>query len=172
MAIGLGGEIRSIYSYFISRALHLICSAFLSLGGIYHAIFGREVLDETEAQAFIWCICYQDRFRITAILGAHLGIIGSAGLELWQFGVYLGVYDTSASGGGSCRRPFSWTSMDVAVGSISTIFRSSMNPYVLSQHLARAPFGPGWIISIDNMEDLLAGHYWVGNITLVLSGTS
>ena len=37
-----------------------------------------------------------------------------------------------------------------------------MNPYVLSRYLARAPFGQGWIISIDNMEDLLAGHYWVG----------
>ena len=46
-SIGRGGEIRSIYSYFLSSALHLICSAFLSLGGIYHAIFGREVLDET-----------------------------------------------------------------------------------------------------------------------------
>jgi len=40
-SIGRGGEIRSIYSYFLSSALHLICSAFLSLGGIYHAIFGR-----------------------------------------------------------------------------------------------------------------------------------
>jgi photosystem II CP43 chlorophyll apoprotein len=37
-----------------------------------------------------------------------------------------------------------------------------MNPYVLSRYLARAPFGQGWRISIDNMEDLLAGHYWVG----------
>ena len=46
-SIGRGGEIRSIYSYFLSSALHLICSAFLSLGGIYHAIFGREVLEET-----------------------------------------------------------------------------------------------------------------------------
>jgi photosystem II CP43 chlorophyll apoprotein len=110
-SIGRGGEIRSIYSYFLSSALHLICSAFLSLGGIYHAIFGREVLEETHAQAWLWCICYQDRFRITAILGAHLGIIGSAGLEFWQYGVLMGVYDTSASGGGSCRRPFSWTEM-------------------------------------------------------------
>ena len=44
-SIGLLGKIRSIYSYFLSSALHLICSAFLSLGGIYHAIFGREVLE-------------------------------------------------------------------------------------------------------------------------------
>lgn len=65
-SIGRGGEIRSIYSYFLSSALHLICSAFLSLGGIYHAIFGREVLDET-TDAHIFRYSYQDRFRITAL---------------------------------------------------------------------------------------------------------
>ena len=79
----------------------------------------------------------------------------------------MGVYDTSASGGGSCRRPFSWTEMyDVNEGlHLPVVFRASMNPYVLSRYLARAPFGQGWIISIDNMEDLLAGHYWVGILT-------
>jgi len=74
----------------------------------------------------------------------------------------MGVYDTSASGGGSCRRPFSWTEMyDVNEGlHLPVVFRASMNPYVLSRYLARAPFGQGWIISIDNMEDLLAGLYF------------
>ena len=37
---------------------------------------------------------------------------------------------------------------------LPVVFRASMNPYVLSRYLARAPFGQGWIISIDNMEDL------------------
>jgi len=83
----------------------------------------------------------------------------------WQYGVLMGVYDTSASGGGSCRRPFSWTEMyDVNEGlNLPVVFRASMNPYVLSRYLARAPFGQGWIISIDNMEDLLAGHISQGS---------
>jgi hypothetical protein len=34
---------------------------------------------------------------------------------------------------------------------------------VLGRYLARAPLGSeGWIISINNMEDLIGGHYWVG----------
>lgn len=37
-SIGPGGEITDIYSYFVSSALHLICSGILGLGGIYHAI--------------------------------------------------------------------------------------------------------------------------------------
>ena len=69
-SIGPGGEITDIYSYFVSSALHLICSGILGLGGIYHAIFGPERLEET-TYGFVFAYEWQDRFRITAILGAH-----------------------------------------------------------------------------------------------------
>ena len=101
---------------------------------------------------------FQDRRRMTTILGVHLGIISLAALSFWSYGVIHGVYDTSASGGGDCRRPFAWSVIDYSQQPWGPV-----NPYVLSRYLARAPFGQGWIISIDNMEDLLAGHYWVGN---------
>ena len=39
----------------------------------------------------------------------------------------------------------------------------TVNPYVLGRYLIRVPFGnAGWIISINNMEDLIGGHYWLG----------
>ena len=102
-SIGPGGSITSIYSYFVTSALHLICSGILGLGGIYHAIFGPERLEET-TYAHIFGYECEDRFRITAILGAHLGTIGSAPLLFWSKGVYLsGLYDTWASGGGDIR---------------------------------------------------------------------
>ena len=72
-------------------------------------------------------------------------------------GVYLGgLYDTWASGGGDIR-----LIKDTCV---------TLNPYVLGRYLARAPLGSsGWIISINNMEDLIGGHYWVG-IYLIIGG--
>jgi photosystem II CP43 chlorophyll apoprotein len=72
-------------------------------------------------------------------------------------GVYLGgLYDTWASGGGDIR-----LIKDQCV---------TLNPYVLGRYLARAPLGSeGWIISINNMEDLIGGHYWVG-IYLIIGG--
>jgi len=102
-SIGPGGEITDIYSYFVSSALHLICSGILGLGGIYHAIFGPERLEET-TYGFVFAYEWQDRFRITAILGAHLGTLGTAALLLFMKGVSLGgLYDTCASGGGDIR---------------------------------------------------------------------
>lgn len=59
-----------------------------------------------------------------------------------------GLYDTWTSGGGDVR-----VIKDRAV---------SLNPYVLGRYVLRAPFGSeGWIISINNLEDIVGGHYWV-----------
>jgi photosystem II CP43 chlorophyll apoprotein len=88
-SIGRGGEISSIYPYFLIGVFHLISSALLSVGGIYHAIFGPERLEET-TDAHIFSYQYQDRFRITAILGAHLGTIGLGALLLWGERCLLG----------------------------------------------------------------------------------
>mmetsp|Transcript_70346 Transcript_70346/g.194599 ORF Transcript_70346/g.194599 Transcript_70346/m.194599 type:complete len:462 (-) Transcript_70346:17-1402(-) len=155
-SVGPGGEITSVYSYFVIGVLHLISSGVLGLGGIYHALFGPSRLEET-TYGFIFGYQWQDRFRITAILGAHLGTEGAAALLLFVKAVYLGgLYDTWASGGGDVR-----LIKDTCV---------TLNPYVLGRYLVRAPFGSeGWIISINNMEDLVGGHYWVG-IYLIIGG--
>jgi len=155
-SVGPGGEITDVYSYFVIGVLHLICSGVLGIGGIYHAIFGPERLEET-TYGFIFGYQWQDRFRITAILGAHLGTLGLASSLLFVKAVYLGgLYDTWASGGGDVR-----LIKDTCV---------TLNPYVLGRYLVRAPFGSeGWIISINNMEDLVGGHYWVG-VYLIIGG--
>ena len=70
-------------------------------------------------------------------------------------GVYFGgLYDPLSSGGG-----------DVRVVKESLV---SLNSYSVAKYLVRAPFGnEGWIININNLEDLLGGHLWVGVILLV-----
>ena len=135
------------YSFFIVGVLHLICSGVIGIGGIYHSIPGPIRLEET-IHAYIFGYAWQDRTRITSILGAHLCILGSASLLLFGKGVYFGgVYDTWASGGG-----------DIRLIKYTTI---CLNPYILGRYFLRAPFGSdGWIISINNLEDLIGGHYW------------
>ena len=68
----LGGN---LYSHFIISILHLISAGILALGGIYHDIIGAERLEERSLSA-LFAYQLQDRFRITAILGAHLLALG------------------------------------------------------------------------------------------------
>jgi len=151
--VGPGGEITDVYAFFVIGVLHVISSGVLALGGIYHSIFGPEKLEETSFGS-VFAFQWQDRFRITSILGAHLISLGAASLLLFIKAVYFGgIYDTSASGGG-----------DVRLIKDSCV---TLNPFILGRYLLRAPFGSeGWIISINNLEDLIGGHYWVGLICL------
>jgi photosystem II CP43 chlorophyll apoprotein len=48
--VGPGGEILDIYPYFVVGVLHLISSAVLGFGGIYHSLFGPDT--ETNAPLF------------------------------------------------------------------------------------------------------------------------
>ena len=155
-SVGPGGELTDVYTFFVIGVLHLICSGILALGGIYHAVLGPSRLEET-TYGYIFAFQWQDRFRITAILGSHLGSLGLASLLLFVKSLYLGgLYDTWASGGGDVR-----IIKDTAV---------TLNPYVIGRYLIRAPFGSeGWIISINNLEDLIGGHYWVGIYLMFVS---
>ena len=77
-----------------------------------------------------------------AILGSHLLTLGIGAALLFAKAVYLGgLYDTWACGGGDMR--------------LIERVELGLNPYLLAQYLLRAPFGSsGWIISINNMEDI------------------
>ena len=45
--VGPGGEVIDTFPYFVSGVLHLISSAVLGFGGIYHALLGPETLEES-----------------------------------------------------------------------------------------------------------------------------
>merc|ERR1712039_645308 len=114
-----------------------------------YSIFGPDKLEETKL-GLPFSFSWQDRYKISSILGAHLGALGIGSLLLFVKAVYLGgIYDTLSSGGGDVR-----------------LLREScvtLNPYLLGRYLVRAPFGnEGWIISINNLEDLVGEHYWLG----------
>ena len=146
--VGPGGDIIDVYSFFVICILHLIGSSVLALGGLYHSIFGYERLEET-AIGFLFAYQWQDRYRVSSILGAHLCSLGIGCMILFFKAIYFpGLYDTASSGGGDIR----------LIKSTCVTF----NPVILGKYLFRIPFGSeGWIISINNLEDLIGGHYWI-----------
>lgn len=151
---GPGGEVLSTYPFFVVGVLHLITSGVLGIGGVYHSIFGPDKLEETSLGAY-YSFSWQDRYKISSILGAHLAALGVAALLLYTKAVSLGgLYDPSSSGGG-----------DVRLVKETSV---SLNPYIIGKYLVRAPFGnEGWIISVNNLEDLVGGHFWIGVICIL-----
>eukprot|EP01035_Chromulina_nebulosa_P024303 gene24303-31616_t len=147
--VGPGGEIIDVYPYFVVGVLHLISSAVLGFGGIYHSLFGPDTL-ETNAPLFGYD--WRDKNKMTTILGIHLTLLGIGAFLLVLKAMYIGgIYDTWAPGGGDVR----------------LIKNPTLNPLVIFGYVFKSPFGgDGWIISINNLEDLVGGHIWIGLLTI------
>ncbi|MEB3277891.1 MAG: photosystem II reaction center protein CP43 [Lyngbya sp.] len=147
--VGPGGEVIDTFPYFVVGVLHLISSAVLGLGGIYHAVRGPETLEEYSS---FFGYDWKDKNQMTNIIGYHLILLGCGALLLVFKAMFFGgVYDTWAPGGGDVR----------------IINNPTLNPAVIFGYLTKAPFGgEGWIIGVDNMEDIIGGHIWIGLICI------
>ena len=149
--IGPGGEITTTVPYFAVGVIHLISSAVLGFGGIYHSLLGPDTLEESfPFFGYDW----RDKNKMTTILGIHLCLLGLGAFLLVAKAMYIGgVYDTWAPGGGDVRY----------------ITTPTLNPIVIFGYVFRSPFGgDGWVVSVNNMEDVIGGHIWVG--TLCITG--
>lgn len=147
--VGPGGEVLDTFPYFVVGVLHLISSAVLGLGGIYHAVRGPETLEEYSA---FFGYDWKDKNKMTTILGFHLIVLGIGAFLLVIKAMFVGgVYDTWAPGGGDVR----------------LITNPTLNPATIFGYLVKAPFGgEGWIVGVNNMEDIIGGHIWVGLVCI------
>ena len=147
--VGPGGEVIDTYPYFVVGVLHLISSAVLGLGGIYHAVRGPETLEEYSG---FFGYDWKDKNKMTTILGFHLIVLGLGALLLVAKALsFGGLYDTWAPGGGDVR----------------VISNPTLNPSVIFGYLTKSPFGgDGWIVSVNNLEDVVGGHIWIGLICI------
>ena len=101
--VGPGGEIINTFPYFVVGVVHLISSAVLGLGGIYHAIRGPETLEEySDFFGYDWKDKDQDDQYHRLITSFFLGC---GALLCWYLKAMFfgGVYDTWAPGGGDVR---------------------------------------------------------------------
>ncbi|MCL7041724.1 hypothetical protein MKW94_000456 [Papaver nudicaule] len=127
----------------------LINLSVLGFGGIYHSLLGPETLEESfPFFGYVW----KDRNKMTTILGIHLILLGIGAFLLVLKALYFGgVYDTWAPGGGDVRK----------------ITNLTLSPSVIFGYLLKSPFGgEGWIVSVDDLEDIIGGHVWLGSICI------
>jgi photosystem II CP43 chlorophyll apoprotein len=149
IGVGPGGVVTDIFPFFMIAVVHLIGSAVLGFGGIYHSLQGPERL--SGFFDFDWA----DKDKITTILGFNLISLGVAALLFVGKAMFWGgLYDTWAPGGGDIR----------------LISHPTLNPLTIFGYLVRSPYGQqGWIIGVNNLEDIVGGHIYVGGL-LILGG--
>lgn len=142
--IGQEGIIVDTYPYFVVGALHLISSAFLGFGGVFHTILGPQYLENYFS---FFSYDWKDSDKMTSIIGSHLILLGLGALLLVVKAMFLGgLYDP-------------------VVEDIRIIANPTINPAVIFGYLVGA-VGHNWIAGVDSLEDIVGGHLWIGLICI------
>lgn len=149
--IGTGGNVVDTYPYFAIGILHLVASAVLGAGGLYHVFRGPAILKDGRKGVAKFHYEWTDPKQLSLILGHHLIILGiGAFLLVLKAMIFGGIYDAN-------------------VGEVRQIANPTLNPVAIFGYL----FGitrDGWNIlgmaSVNNLEDVIGGHIWIGAILI------
>jgi photosystem II CP43 chlorophyll apoprotein len=151
LGVGDGGQIIDTYPYFVIGVVHLISSAVLGAGGVYHALIGPGILDQNDTFAGFFGYDWKDTNKMTTIIGIHLILLGSgAFLLVFKAMFWGGVFDP-------------WVG---EMGRVRVITDPTVNPATIFGYLFGA-FGKSGIAAVNNLEDIIGGHIWVGSICLL-----
>ena len=143
IGVGENGKILSTETYFAIGAIHLISSAVLGAGGIYHSIRGEAILPQDSTAAGWFGYDWKDTQKMTTILGIHLTLLGLGAWALAAKAMFWGgLYDVASS--------------SVRVVSDPTLSFGHIFGYLLGLH------GSAGMAAVDNLEDVVGGHIWVG----------
>ena len=146
--VGDGGQIIDTYPYFAIAVIHLISSAVLGAGGIYHSLLGPEVLEQNDTFSGFFGYDWEDGGKMTTIIAIHLTLLG--------LGAFLLVFKAMFWGG----------IFDPGVGQVRIITNPTVNPVTIFGYLFGAS-GPEGMAAVNNLEDVVGGHLWIGSICIL-----
>ena len=153
--VGAGGEIVDLYPYFVIAMLHLVASAVLGAGGLFHVFRGAANLKDATGRAAKFHYEWDDPKKLGFILGHHLIFLGAAALLFVAKAMFFGGI------------------FDAVAGDVRLVSEPTLNPVVIFGYLfgiSDGVWNPLGMAAVDSLEDIIGGHIWVG-VACIAGGT-
>jgi photosystem II CP43 chlorophyll apoprotein len=144
--VGDGGKIIDTDVYFAIGMLHLVSSAVLAAGGLFHTFGAPASLYTGSKLVQRFHYEWNDAKQLGLILGHHLIFLGLGALGLVFKAMYWGgIYDSQ-------------------LHQVRTIANPTLNPLTIFGYLIGFQHG-NWsllgLASVNNLEDVVGGHIWI-----------